>query len=208
LAPSIQLHFVGVLPGTVNPGSAFDVADVTSRMAKGDEMAYRLFYDEYYDRLRRYLLVVTAGHEDAARDALQSALLRVVKHIRIFSNENEFWCWLTVLAKTAFFDQARKKKRYWSFLERFTRHAEIEQSFDTTADSDAQLMMLLDQSLTTLPADEKQLIESKYLEGASVREIADDFQTTEKAVESRLVRIRRKLKTSLLEGLKHEPIPK
>jgi RNA polymerase sigma-70 factor, ECF subfamily len=192
----------------VNPGSAFDVADVTSRMAKGDEMAYRLFYDEYYDRLRRYLLVVTAGNEDAARDALQSALLRVVKHIRKFSNEHEFWGWLTVLAKTAFFDQTRKRKRYWSFLERFTRHAEIEESVDTHADSDGQLLTLLEQSLTTLPADEKELIESKYLEGASIREIAEEFQTTEKAVESRLVRIRRKLKASLLESLKHESLQK
>jgi len=207
LAASIQRQFVGVQPGTVNPGPAFDVAEVTSRMVKGDEMAYRLFYDEYYDGLRRYLFVVTAGHEDAARDALQSALLRVVKHIRTFSDENEFWSWLTVLAKTAFFDQTRKRKRYWSFLERFTRHTEIEESLDTRADSDAQLVTLLEQSLTTLPADEKQLIESKYLEGASVREIAEDFQTTEKAVESRLVRIRRKLKASLLENLKHESLP-
>jgi RNA polymerase sigma-70 factor (ECF subfamily) len=191
----------------MSPGPSFDVADVTSRMIKGDEMAYRLFYDEYYERLRRYLLVVTAGNEDTTRDALQSALLRVVKHIRTFSNENEFWSWLTVLAKTTFFDQTRKRKRYWSFLERFTRHTEVEQSVDTHADSDGQLLTLLEHSLATLPSDEKQLIESKYLEGASVREIAEDFQTTEKAVESRLVRIRRKLKASLLEGLKHEPLP-
>jgi RNA polymerase sigma-70 factor (ECF subfamily) len=208
LASSIQGQGVGVLPGTVNPGPAFDVAEVTSRMVKGDEMAYRLFYDEYYDRLRRYLLVITAGNEDAARDALQSALLRVVKHIRQFSNENEFWCWLAVLAKTAFFDQTRKRKRYWSFLERFTHHTEIEHSIHTRADSDGQLLMLLEQSLTTLLPDEKELIESKYLEGASVRQIAQDFQTTEKAVESRLVRIRRKLKALLLEGLKHESLPK
>jgi len=191
----------------MSPGPSFDVADVTSRMVKGDEMAYRLFYDEYYGRLRRYLFVVTAGNEDTARDALQSALLRVVKHIRTFSNENEFWSWLTVLAKTALFDQTRKRKRYWSFLERFTRHTEVLQSIDTDVDSDSQLLTLLEQNLATLPSDEKGLIESKYLEGASVREIAEDFQTTEKAVESRLVRIRRKLKASLLESLKHEPLP-
>jgi RNA polymerase sigma-70 factor (ECF subfamily) len=206
LAPSIQPQLAGVLPGTVNPGPPFDVAEVTSRMVKGDEMAYRLFYDQYYERLRRYLLVVTAGNEDAARDALQSALLRVVKHIRRFSNENEFWSWLTVLAKTALFDQTRKRKRYWSFLERFTRHTEIEQSSEIGVDSDAQLLFMLEQNLTTLAADEKRLLESKYLEGASVREIAQEFQTTEKAIESRLLRIRRKLKASLLEALKHESI--
>lgn len=173
-------------------------------MVKGDEMAYRIFYDEYYERLRRYLLVVTRGNEDAACDALQSTLVRVVKHIRKFSNENEFWCWLTVLAKTALFDQTRKRKRYWSFLERFTRHSGVEQSADIGIDSEAHLFGLLEQTLSTLPDDEKQLIESKYLEGAPVRKIAEDLQTTEKAIESRLVRIRRKLKAALVEGLKHE----
>ena len=166
-------------------------------------MAYRVFYDEYYDRLRRYLLVVTSGNEEATREALQAALVRVVKHIRRFSTETEFWGWLTVLARSALFDQSRKRKRYWSLLERFTRHSEIDQVADT-ADPDAKLLTLLEQDLATLPIDEKELIESKYLRGASVRELAEDFQTTEKAIESRLVRIRRKLKAALVEGLKHE----
>ena len=205
MAPSIQGQFVGVLPGTVNPGPAFDVAEVTSRMVKGDEMAYRLFYDEYFERLRRYLLVVTSGNEETTREALQSTLVRVVKHIKRFSTESEFWGWLTVLARTALFDQTRKRKRYWSLLERFTRHTEIEQTVDTS-DPDVKLMTLLEQNLATLPAEEKELLESKYFLGASVRELAEDFQTTEKAIESRLVRIRRKLKISLLEGLKHESI--
>ena len=189
----------------MNPGPAFDLAEVTSRMVKGDEMAYRLFYDEYYERLRRYLLVVTSGNEEATREALQSALLRVVKHIRRFSTEREFWGWLTVLARSALFDQSRTRKRYWNLLERFTRHTEVEQTAETV-DSDSTLLALLEQNLAALPPDEKALLESKYLEGASVYAIAGEFQSTEKAIESRLGRIRRKLKASLLEGLKHESL--
>ena len=170
-------------------------------------MAYRLFYDEYFERLRRYLLVVTSGNEEAAREALQSALVRVAKHIRRFSTETEFWGWLTVLARTALFDQTRKRKRYWSFLERFTRHSQIEQAAEPQIDHDARLLMILEQNLATLPRDEKELLESKYIDGASVRKIADDFQTSEKAIESRLVRVRRKLKAALLESLKHESPP-
>jgi RNA polymerase sigma-70 factor (ECF subfamily) len=192
----------------VTPGPKFDVAEVTNRMVKGDEMAYRVFYDEYYDRLRRYLLVVTSGNEEVAREALQSTLLRVVKHIRKFSEENEFWCWLAVLAKTALFDQTRKRKRYWSFLERFTRHSQIAQAAELAADADSHLLVMLEENLAMLPVDEKRLIESKYLEGVSVRKIAEEFQTTEKTIESRLTRIRRKLKASLLEGLKHESVPR
>jgi RNA polymerase sigma factor, sigma-70 family len=189
----------------VNPGPAFDIADLTSRMVKGDEMAYRLFYDEYYERLRRYLIVVTSGNEETTREALQSTLVRVVKHMKRFATEGEFWGWLTVLARSALFDQSRKRKRYWNLLERFTRHSEIDQTAGHI-DHDAKLLALLEQNLATLPIEEKELLESKYLHGSSVRELAEGFQTTEKAIESRLVRIRRKLKASLLEGLKHESI--
>jgi RNA polymerase sigma factor (sigma-70 family) len=66
------------------------------------------------------------------------------------------------------------------------------------------LLSLLERHLAALPADEKRLVEGKYLEGRSVRELAEELQTSEKAVESRLVRVRRKLKEALLLGLKNE----
>jgi DNA-directed RNA polymerase specialized sigma24 family protein len=43
-----------------------------------------------------------------------------------------------------------------------------------------------------------------YFQRRSVRELAEAFQTSEKAIESRLVRIRRKLKEALLLKLKNE----
>ena len=94
------------------------MAALTRRMADGDELAYCTFYDAYFNRLSRYLLVVTAGDEDAAREALQSALLRVVRHIKVFPSEPVFWSWLTVLARSALSDQTRKRRRYLAFLDR------------------------------------------------------------------------------------------
>ena len=67
-------------------------------MARGNEAAFRAFYDGYFDRLLRYLLVVTNGNEEAAREALQLALVRVVRHVKPFGAEEKFWSWLTVLA--------------------------------------------------------------------------------------------------------------
>ena len=50
----------------------------------------------------------------------------------------------------------------------------------------------------------KKLLTWKYTDSRSVRSIADELQTTDKAVESRLGRIRRKLKDIMLTELKHE----
>ena len=174
-------------------------------MVRGDEAAYRTFYDAYFDRLSRYLLVVTAGDEDAAREALQSALVRVVRHIKVFPSEAVFWSWLTVLARSALSDQRRKQRRYLAFLDRFMFHARSENAAGNDGQADAQLLAALDRSVTELPADERELFERKYFARQGAREIAGQLDTSEQAIESRLVRVRRKLKSAILAELKNEP---
>jgi len=71
-------------------------------------------------------------------------------------------------------------------------------------EADEQLRALLARKLIALPDDERQLVEQKYILRQSVREIADGQQTTEKAVESKLSRVRRKLKDAVLAELKNE----
>jgi RNA polymerase sigma-70 factor, ECF subfamily len=181
-----------------------DVAALTRAMSKGDEMAWRTFYDAYFDRLWRYLLVVAAGNEDVAREALQAALVRVTRHIKIFRHEDVFWSWLTVLARNAFSDETKKRRRYFSFLERFTQHANIELDGAKDNQADERLKLLLARQVASLPQDEQKLVGQKYLARRSVREIAGEWQTTEKAVESKLSRVRRKLKDAVLAELNNE----
>ncbi len=173
-------------------------------MLAGDEAAYRTFHDAYVDRLWRYLVVATAGDEEAAREALQSALVRVVRHIKVFPDEAVFWSWLTVLARSALADQNRRRWRYLAFLARFGQYRQIEYGSPSQADDDERLLRLLAQCLAALDPDERDLVERKYFARESVRHIAEQLQTTEKAVESRLSRIRSSLKYDLLAHLKNE----
>ena len=173
-------------------------------MVACEEAAYRSFYDAYFDRLSRYLLVVAHGNEEAAREALQAALVRVACHIRVFPNDSVFWSWLTVLARSALTDQNRKRQRYLAFLARFAEGARVEQALAELSDVDRELLSLLEQHLAILPFEERELLERKYFGRESVRQIAIELQTTEKAVESRLGRIRRRLKAALLASLKNE----
>src|SRR5688572_20287637 len=84
---------------------------LTAQMKAGDEDAFRSFYDLYCDRLFRYLIVLCRGDEDLARDLLQTTMLKVVRSIRPFTNETEFWNWLAVIARNSFFDHVRKSRR-------------------------------------------------------------------------------------------------
>jgi RNA polymerase sigma-70 factor (ECF subfamily) len=180
------------------------VEALTRRMAAGDEMAWRHFYDRYFDRLWRYLLVAAEGGEDLARESLQAALLRVARNIKIFHDDDVFWSWLTVLARTAFADERKKRRRYFFFLERFKLQAEVEGESGHDDQADERLKTLLGRHVASLPPDEQRLIEQKYFGRRTVREIAGELHTTEKAVESKLSRIRCKLKDATLKELNDE----
>jgi RNA polymerase sigma factor (sigma-70 family) len=149
----------------------------------------------------RYLLVVTDGNEDATREALQQTFVRVVRHIKVFTDEAKFWSWLTVLARSSIADESRKRRRYLAFLDRFTQHAVVQQDIRNDNHVDERLSGLLENCMAALPEDERHLVEAKYFARRSVREIAGEFQTTEKAIESRLTRVRRKLKDAVLAAL-------
>ncbi|MCP5524431.1 MAG: sigma-70 family RNA polymerase sigma factor [Verrucomicrobiales bacterium] len=187
----------------VADGDGSDVRALTERMVRGDEDAWREFHNRYFDRLWRYQIVVTRGQEEAAREAVQITFVRAARHIRRFETEAALWSWLTVLARSAVIDEQRKRSRYRAFLDRFLGSSQG-QTGPPPRDADGLLLELLNSGLDELPPAERELLEQKYLAGASVREMAAERGDTEKAVESRLGRGRRKLKTWILERLHHE----
>jgi RNA polymerase sigma-70 factor (ECF subfamily) len=185
------------------PPSVSDIAALTARMARGEEEAFRVFHATYSPRLLRYLFALTRGQEEAARDALQLALVRVARHVRRFDSEAVFWSWLTVLARSAVVDEARKRRRQASLLHRFFQWRQVDDQ-PTDSEADTHLFALLELSISELAPEERTLIERKYFNGESVREIASSLHATEEAVESRLVRARRRLKELVAVRLKDE----
>jgi RNA polymerase sigma-70 factor (ECF subfamily) len=198
MAMPLTTTAAGEVPSTVR-----EVCRLTAAMSAGDEVAYRQFHAQYFDRLLRYLFVVARGDEQAARDALQDTLLRVVRHVRPFRSEDEFWSWLTVLARSAATDAVRKRTRYCRALSRYALFWRVEEMGDDAAEA-SHLDDLLVALTQTLPVIDRTLIEARYFQGASVRELAVRFELTEKAVESRLGRARRYLRSELSKRLSDE----
>lgn len=168
-----------------------------------NEDAYREFYGAYFPRLLGYLLAVTYGDEEAAREALQLTMLRVVRHIKPFPDEQVLWSWLTVLARSAAIDEKRKQRRYFALLDRFfQRNPEPSEGAHATVDPEAVLMELLQENVQELQPAERDLVERKYLQGESVAQIAAALSVSEKAIESRLTRVREKLRQNVLQKLR------
>ncbi len=178
-----------------------DIASLTAGIRAGSEDAFREFHHLYFDRLYQFLLVVARGNEDEARDALQETLLRVVRYARKFEDDEPFWSWLKVVARSAARDAGRKQHRYLNLLQKFALHSE---THVPNANSTPPLGDLLEESLEELPANERELIQAKYLQGATVKELAAGRGLTEKAVESLLLRVRRRIREFILKKLRNQ----
>jgi len=199
LSPPIEI----ITKMATEPKPAPDVPTLTARMAHGDEVAFREFYNLYFNRLLRYLIVVTNGQEEIARDAVQLTFVRVAWHVRKFDSETAFWNWLAVLARNCAVDELRKRNRRHNLLARFFQQRPAGADLDT-AEADETFLKFLEKGLVTLPEEERGLLEKKYFANETARGLAEEFQVTEKAMESRLLRIRRKLKTAILDRFKNE----
>src|SRR5688500_8554946 len=196
-APSVELGMPNRAADACVPSA---VAQLTSAMRGGDEQAYREFFRLYFHRLLAYLIVVTRGDEELARDLLQQTMIKVAKYIRVFEDEAVLWRWLALLARTAAVDHGRKSQRYFGFLKRFWNFRDPPPS----TDHDSEFEQALSDQMQLLEPEYRHILEKKYFDRSSVKEIATELNVSEKTVESRLTRARAKLKQQLLERLRNE----
>ena len=176
-------------------GESLSIAALTASMARGDEEAWRAFHRDYFGRLHRYLIVLQRGDEESAAELVQQTCLRVVRHVRCFETEEVFWSWLTCLARCAAADAGRKRSRRLAMVEKFAHWQELRRSGSAGGEGDQ--LGRLERSLAELAPDDRALVEGKYFERQSYAELAAEFGLSAKAVESRLARLRAKLRTAM-----------
>jgi len=179
------------------------IALLTRRLRARDEAGFREFHELYFDRLYQFLLVVTRGQEHEAQDALQETLLRVLRYVREFETDEAFWGWLKVVARSAARDGGRKHRRYFNLLQNFAWRWQ-NHAHEQIAAEDNRLSLLLQESLEELDPQDRRLLEGKYLNGETVKELSAQTGLTDKAVESRLGRLRRHVRELILKKL-HTP---
>jgi RNA polymerase sigma-70 factor, ECF subfamily len=165
---------------------------MTKAAALGDETACRNFFNQFCDRLYRYLLVLSRGDQDLSRDLVSISMIKAVRTIRPMNTDADIWRWLTTIARNSFIDQLRKNRRMIT--------KEISHTLPAP-DTDETLRDILNESVNELSTEEREIIERYYYENESQTELAGAHQTSRKAVESRLGRIRQKLRAAVLRKL-------
>ncbi len=197
--PDVRPQPVAASPAdsvTPNP----NVQALTRAARHGDAEAFALLYDLYSFRLYKFLLVLAHGDENAAREACQGAFIKLSKRCDVFQDDRQFWAWLCVLAKNTFIDQCRSRRR----LDRFISLDTLPPESGSLVNDDHRLAEILAEALASLPPEDRELLQAAYVDNRPLGELAQESGQTYKAVESRLGRLRQKLKQQLLRHLHHD----
>ncbi len=175
------------------------VRSVTQGMVAGSQAAFTAFFNLVFDRLYRFLLVRTKGDEGMSEELAQAVMIRAARYIHWFENERALWGWLRQVARSCHVDWLRRKGREPECLS-------LEIFKDSTAPEpdpeDEELFLTLEKCLSELDSDEREVLRLAYFEGVSHQSMATKLKTSAKSVESRLARIRQKLRRILVEKMK------
>jgi RNA polymerase sigma factor (sigma-70 family) len=168
-------------------------------VGRGDEAAFREFYERYHPRLFRFALVLGRGDETLAHDAVQTAFVTAAKKLRSAENEEHLWNWLARVTRQHLAKAWRQHHRDSAVI----GMADVPECVDGR-EPDSMLEECLDSAMLAMDADERELLERFYFERLSHKEIAERLNATPKSVSSRLERARAKLRLVIARKLNHE----
>ncbi len=185
-----------------------DTPRLTRALRDGDEAAFHFLHQQWNSRLFRYAFAIAAGDEALAGEIAQATYVRAFRHLRELPDETALWNWLARAARNAASDLRRTCGRYFNALARF---ADWLGSFGRTEpvtpgfDDETTLLAALDAAIAALDEPDRALLELRYFQPMPLAAIADAHQTTARAIEGRLARLRARLRNSIHAELKrHE----
>lgn len=139
---------------------------------------------------RRFLVALCGGDSQLADDIAQEAYIKAYLSCDSFSSPDKFNAWIFRIGYTTFISHKRSQRS-------FSDYSEVVQiSSDDTPDNNFQYEGLY-RALSTLSEKERTSVLLYYMEGYSVKEIADIIEASQAVVKQHLSRGRNHLRTSL-----------
>ena len=199
---SLSLRGVALLQQSLQQTASAETSlrDLTTAIRRGDEVSFSRFHDVYSLRLYKYLIVLAKGDDAEARDVLQIVALKLAKKMQTFDDESRLWAWMSRLARNAFIDHRRSRKRDHNLISLDDLPVDLSDS----AATETRLSASLSRALESFTPEETELLRAAYIDEVPLQALADESGQTYKALESRLGRLRKKLKLTLLNRLRHE----
>ena len=181
-------------------GAAHDERALVERMRAGEETAFEEFFDGHFSRLYRFALLRLEQDEAAAEDVVQTTMCKAITGLPGYRFEAALYTWLCTICRreiAAHYERLGRRPAPLPLLEDSPEVRAALESLAAAGSGDPERQMerkdvarLVQSTLDALPASYGDVLEWKYVQGLSVREIAGRLRLGLKAAESLLTRAR------------------
>ncbi len=174
---------------------------LVKQLLAGDQRAFDRFFEENFARLYRFAIVRLSDDPEGAREVVQITLTRAVRKLDTFRAESALFTWLCAICRNEVSDWLRRQGRYRDHIVLVEDFPEVQAAVDSfqapLEDSPerhyerVEAMRLIQVALDKLPAKYGNVLEWKYVEGHSVKEISTKLNIGTEATQSLLARSKR-----------------
>jgi len=174
---------------------------LVKQLLAGDQRAFDRFFEENFARLYRFAIARLSDDPEGAREVVQITLTRAVRKLHTFRAESALFTWLCAICRNEVSDWLRRQGRYRDHIVLVEDFPEVQAAVDSfqapLEDTPErhyereQAMRLIQVALDRLPAKYGDVLEWKYVEGHSVKEISAKLNIGTEATQSRLARAKR-----------------
>jgi RNA polymerase sigma-70 factor (ECF subfamily) len=165
--------------------------ELAERCRKGDREAQHGVYALTSDRIYRLLLRMTRNSDDAFELA-QDTYVRAFSNIHQFDGASSITTWIYQIAINEARQFLRRRRRYVDKLGELERRRDL-----SYAEPNPDNRLDVEEALTKLPDDEKEMIVLRHYEGMSYAEMAQVLGKPQGTIASGLNRAREMLRGHL-----------
>jgi len=197
--------------------------EVARGLRQGRSEAWRTLYDAYAERVWQLVARLMGGESADVADAVQETFLSAARSARSFDpDRGSPWVWLSGIARrqvALYYRKHRQLARLESARQWLgRRNGELVRWLTGREQGPvevllaAELALLVRSTLTGLPSGYGTLLASKYIDGATIEEIATAEGCSPVSIHSKLARARRAFrkafaKTSACSNHDHGRVP-
>ena len=174
---------------------------LAKRLLAGDERAFDRFFDEHFARLYRFAIARLGDDPDTAKEVVQITLGKAIRKMASYRAESALFTWLCAICRNEISDWLSRQGRYREHIVLVEDLPDVRSVIDSwQAPYDdgperqyrrVEALRLIQVALDRLPARYGNVLEWKYVEGHSVREIAARLGIGAEAAQSLLARAKR-----------------
>ena len=147
-----------------------------------DPVAFRRWYDDAVVRVYRYLYGRCGGDSDLAEDITQQTFVQAVRHRQSYDGRADPVTWLCSIARNRLVDHYREIDRQQRrHLRLVVREIPVAGAGTPASVDDREAVI---SALRDLPALQRAALVLRFVDGLSVREVADALGRSEDATES------------------------